>query len=418
MESFRRATVLLVIALLAPTTQAFFMRPATSTSPSQLAAQSHDQSKNDVRHFSLTSFPLAGLGFLALNVFAPFIASTPAHALPQKAPETNAQMLLIEALPNKNPLVLDMASSLSKITTEGSGNIRSIDAKGSKGIKPWPEVQRAARSASGTIAGRAKDLIKGATDEKAAQAVLNDLNIRIDQLGAAADAQDREAAVTAQVQAMLRLEQLGTLQVASMPFQPPTAEYPAVPQLLGRAEIEITTRAGKTRQTRQMYAVLDGYSAPLSAGQFVDLAQKKAFDDTKVVATDESSVTFTADAAKAPKRTVPLEIFVVGDEEPTYGETLEEQGRFKERTVLPFNAYGTIAMLHPPDDPNGGANSFFFLKADPSYTPAGLNTLDGAFSVIGYVVKGEDALDDLLAGDAIESVKVLSGLELLKQSGK
>eukprot|EP00624_Nannochloropsis_granulata_P002588 evm.model.NODE_23018_length_16096_cov_20.172651.2 len=251
-------------------------------------------------------------------------------------------MLLIEALPNKNPLVLDMASSLSKITTEGSGNIRSIDAKGSKGIKPWPEVQRAARSASGTIAGRGKDLIKGATDEKAAQAVLNDLNIRIDQL-----------------------------------------DYPAVPQLLGRAEIEITTRAGKTRQTRQMYAVLDGYSAPLSAGQFVDLAQKKAFDDTKVVATDESSVTFTADAAKAPKRTVPLEIFVVGDKEPTYGESLEEQGRFKERTVLPFNAYGTIAMLHPPDDPNGGANSFFFLKADPSYTPAGLNTLDGAFSVVG-----------------------------------
>lgn len=457
--------MLLVMALLASTTQAFFMRPATSTSsPSLLAAQrttqSHDNGKNDMRYFSLSSSPLAGLGLLTLNVFAPlFIASTPAHALPQKAPETNAQMLLIEALPNKNPLVLDMASSLSKITTgmfsffppslppyielptkysvfrtclrlphgsasnfihhtEGSGNIRSIDAKGSKGIKPWPEVQRAARSASGTIAGRGKDLIKGATDEKAAQAVLNDLNIRIDQLGAAADAQDREAAVTAQIQAMIRLEQLGTLQVAAMPFQPPTADYPAVPQLLGRAEIEITTRAGKTRQTRQMYAVLDGYSAPLSAGQFVDLAKKKAFDDTKVVATDESSVTFTADAAKAPKRTVPLEIFVAGDKEPTYGESLEEQGRFKERTVLPFNAYGTIAMLHPPDDPNGGANSFFFLKADPSYTPAGLNTLDGAFSVVGYVVKGEDALDDLLAGDAIESVKVLSGLELLKQGSK
>jgi peptidylprolyl isomerase len=58
------------------------------------------------------------------------------------------------------------------------------------------------------------------------------------------------------------------------------------------------------------------------------------------------------------------------------------------------------------------------LKADPSYTPAGLNTLDGAFSVVGYVVKGEDALDDLLAGDAIESVKVLSGLDVLKAGGK
>jgi len=424
MSSFWGATLLLATALLASTTQGFFIRPATSTSsPSLLAAQRPTQphDNHDKPPFPLSSTPLAGLGLLALNVIAPFfLASTPlpARALPQKAPETNAQMLLIEALPTKNPLVLDMASSLSKITTEGSGNIRSIDAKGSKGIKPWPEVQRAARSASGTIAGRGKDLIKGATDEKAAQTVLADLNIRIDQLGAAADAQDREAAVTAQIQAMLRLEQLGTLQVAKMPFSPPTADYPDVPQLLGRAEVEITTRASKTRQTRQMYAVLDGFSAPLTAGQFVDLANKRAFDNTKVVATDESSVTIAADAAKAPKRTVPLEILVVGDKEPTYGETLEEQGRFKERTVLPFNAYGTISMLHPPDDPNGGANSFFFLKADPSYTPAGLNTLDGAFSVVGYVVQGEDALDDLLAGDAIESIKVLSGLEALKAGSK
>jgi hypothetical protein len=32
---------------------------------------------------------------------------------------------------------------------------------------------------------------------------------------------------------------------------------------------------------------------------------------------------------------------------------------------------GTLAMLHPPDDPNGGGSAAFFLKADPSYTPAG-----------------------------------------------
>lgn len=415
--SWNGVTTIWVFLVAGTGAQAFFT--VSSTRPHSLlsrAACDLNQNKDSLKQASfpsLQSFP--GLGLLALNVLAPSLIPPSAQALPQKAPETNAQMLLIDALPKKNPVLLDMASSLAKVTTEGSGNIRSIDSKGSKGIKPWPEIQKAARSASGTIAGRGKELIKGATDEKAAQAVLTDLNVRIDQLGAAADAQNREAAVTAQVQALLRLEQLGTLQVPTMPFQPPTVEYPSVPQLLGRAEIEITTRAGKTRQTRQMYAILDGFSAPLSAGQFVDLAQRKAFDQTKIVATDESSVTITADAVKSPKRTVPLEILVEGDKEPTYGETLEEQGRFKERVVLPFNAYGTLAMLHPLDDPNGGANSFFFLKADPSYTPAGLNTLDGAFSVIGYVVQGEDALDDLLAGDVVENVRVLSGSELLKQ---
>lgn len=325
-------------------------------------------------------------------------------------------MLLIDALPNKNPILVDMASSLAKVTTEGSGNIRSIDAKGFKGIKPWPEVQRAARGASGLISGRSKDLLKGVkpADEKAAQAVLADLNVRVDALGAAADAQDRAAAVQSQVQALLRLEQLGNLEVAAFPYTPPTNDYPDVPQLLGRAEVEITVSNKKTRETNQMYAILDGYSAPLSAGHFVDLAAKNAFDKTKVVATDESSVTFAADAAKAPKRTVPLEILVEGDKAPSYGETLEEQGRYQARVTLPFNAYGTLAVLHPADDPNGGGLSFFFLKADPSYTPAGLNTLDGAFSVIGYVVSGEEALDDLAAGDSIDTVKVLSGLEVLK----
>ena len=101
-------------------------------------------------------------------------------------------------------------------------------------------------------------------------------------------------------------------------------------------------------------------------------------------------------------------------QEPSYGETLEEQGRYQSKVVLPFSAYGTLALLHPPDDPNGGGNTAFFLKADAAYTPAGLNTLDGAYAVVGYVVDGAQALDDLAVGDPIESARVLSGGKYLK----
>jgi peptidylprolyl isomerase len=52
------------------------------------------------------------------------------------------------------------------------------------------------------------------------------------------------------------------------------------------------------------------------------------------------------------------------------------------------------------------------LKFDPSYTPAGLNTLDGAYSVFGYVLEGADLLDDLAIGDTIVSVKIVDTLEL------
>lgn len=47
-------------------------------------------------------------------------------------------------------------------------------------------------------------------------------------------------------------------------------------------------------------------------------------------------------------------------QEPSYGETLEEQGLYQARPVLPFSAYGTMAMLHPPDDPNGGSAAAFW----------------------------------------------------------
>jgi len=37
----------------------------------------------------------------------------------------------------------------------------------------------------------------------------------------------------------------------------------------------------------------------------------------------------------------------------------------------------------------GGNGGVFFVKSDPSVTPAGLNLLDGAVAVVGYVVGGQ-----------------------------
>lgn len=161
----------------------------------------------------LPRVPLAALTVLAANMLAPLL---PAVALPQTAPEVNPQKLLIDALPNpKNPALVDMASSLAKITTEGSGNIRSIDAKGFKGIKPWPEVLKAQRSAAGLLGGRSKDLLVGVKpgNEQVAQAALESLKQSVDELGAAAEGQDRFAAVNAQVKALKALDRLGTLEV-------------------------------------------------------------------------------------------------------------------------------------------------------------------------------------------------------------
>jgi peptidylprolyl isomerase len=54
----------------------------------------------------------------------------------------------------------------------------------------------------------------------------------------------------------------------------------------------------------------------------------------------------------------------------------------------------------------------FALKFDPLYTPAGLNTLDGNYAVFGYILEGADALDDLVEGDQIVSVKIVDSIDL------
>lgn len=49
-----------------------------------------------------------------------------------------------------------------------------------------------------------------------------------------------------------------------------------------------------------------------------------------------------------------------------YEETLEDNGRFNEQPVLPFNAYGTIAMARSEFEANDGSSQIFFLLKVPS----------------------------------------------------
>lgn len=60
-------------------------------------------------------------------------------------------------------------------------------------------------------------------------------------------------------------------------------------------------------------------------------------------------------------RRVPFEVMVRGDKTPVYEETLEDNGRFNEQPVLPFNAFGTMAMARGEFDTNSASSQVFFL---------------------------------------------------------
>ena len=198
-------------------------------------------------------------------------------------------------------------------------------------------------------------------------------------------------------------------------------EYQDLPQLLGRATVEFETNKGT------LTAVIDGYTAPVTGGNFVDLVQRGFYDGMPFIRAEDNYVLQTGDPEGAddgfidPKtqayRAVPLEILVKGDEEPVYGATLEELGRYLEDPVLPFSAFGVMGMARPESDVNGGSSQFFFFLFEPELTPAGLNLLDGRYTVFGCVVDNKEVLEELGQGDRIIAARVIAGLDNLVEPG-
>ena len=114
------------------------------------------------------------------------------------------------------------------------------------------------------------------------------------------------------------------------------------------------------------------------------------------------------------ERLLPLEIFVVGDKQAVYEETIEDNGRGGQATVLPFSSYGAMGWAREEYDANSGSSQFFWLLFDSDLTPAGKNVLDGRYSCFGYVVEGEEFLRDIKEGDIITEAKVEKGGDMIK----
>ncbi|WP_269228020.1 peptidylprolyl isomerase, partial [Escherichia coli] len=134
----------------------------------------------------------------------------------------------------------------------------------------------------------------------------------------------------------------------------------------------MTTKKGNLK------VVVDGYSAPVTAGNFVDLVQRGFYDGLEFTRSEDSYVLQIGDPPGPeegfidPKtgkyRAVPLEVLVRGDSEPIYGITLEDAGRYTDDPVLPFSSYGTVAMARPGENPDGGSSQFFFFLFEPELT--------------------------------------------------
>ncbi|OKH39287.1 peptidylprolyl isomerase [[Phormidium ambiguum] IAM M-71] len=327
--------------------------------------------------------------------------------LPQGNAITDGKALLRYSLPIDNQQVRELQKSLEDISQQLRG-------------KRWSTINADVKKAATIVSDRQSDILASIPDEQKpkAEALINQISENLVPLKAAAEAKNRPELLDQSASILNLVGELEEYMVQKFPFEVP-AEYSNLPQLKGRATVKMTTEKG------DLTLVLDGYSAPVTAGNFVDLVQRGFYNGLPFIRAEESYVLQTGDPIgkeegfidpKTKKyRAIPLEILVKGDEIPTYGITLEDAGRYRDQPVLPFSAYGAVAMARPESEVNGASSQFFFFLFEPELTPAGLNLLDGRYTIFGFVTEGKDVLQKLKQGDKIESAKVIKGAENLVQ---
>jgi peptidylprolyl isomerase len=330
-----------------------------------------------------------------------------ASIMPQGNAITDGSALLRYALPIDNYAIREVQSSLEDI----GNHIRS---------KRWGPINGDLGKASRVLSSRRDEILASIPEDRKSdgEALLTEITQGVNQLRQAVDAKDREQVIPIKGEVLTKVGQIEKLMVKGFPFEVPE-QYANLPQLKGRATIEMETDKGN------ITLVVDGYSAPVSAGNFVDLVERRFYNGLEFTRSEESYVLQAGDPP-GPEvgfvnpdtgryRNIPLEVLVKGDKLPTYGITLEDAGRYRDQPVLPFSAYGAIAMARSESDPNNASSQFFFFLFEPELTPAGLNLLDGRYSVFGYVTEGKDVLRELRQGDKIISAKVVEGAGNLVQ---
>jgi peptidyl-prolyl cis-trans isomerase B (cyclophilin B) len=162
---------------------------------------------------------------------------------------------------------------------------------------------------------------------------------------------------------------------------------------------------------KQISIELDGTNAPISAGNFVDLVQKKFYDGLVFHRVVSHFVVQGGDPkgngtggyipqGSTSERRIPLEIKPSGATAPTYSQPINGAPQLEHKR-------GAIAMARS-QAPDSASSQFYFTLEDVPY-------LNGNYAVFGKITQGLDVIDTIKQGDKITSAKVTQGIENLKK---
>lgn len=296
----------------------------------------------------------------------------------------------------------------------------------------WASALKDVNAAKAIITDKRDELIKNSLAKDVAIDILEkQLQPELESLLLAVRAVDITQTLALQEQSASHLADLRQLQLPpqTLPYSIPD-EYKLLPRLLGRATVKLTvsnpkgfrTDANKKLSDVVFTVVVDGYHAPLTAGNFIDLVSKKFYDGMHFHKIEELSVQTGErsnkeqgyiDSHTGQIRTIPLELFYKKDIAPTYGYTSDEDNRATDTMALPFQSFGALGMSRDNEEADSGSSQVFLLKWKQALIAPGRNTLDGFYSCFGYVVDNQDFLSQITPDSTIVSAKVVKGMENL-----
>jgi len=284
----------------------------------------------------------------------------------------------------------------------------------------WPALSKTVTKCQSLVKKNKNKIIKELDPslKNIAEQTFADLSINLQELEVEANLKNKYNFIDIRKNALDKIGKLEEFFLPSeFPYEIPN-EFQDLPRLLGRATVRIKTTKG------DMDAVIDGYNAPLTGGAFIDLVDKKFYNDLAINRAEEFFVLQTGDPKgdeigyvdpeTNKERHVPLEIRVPGETETFYNQTFEDLGFYTETPTLPFATLGTLGWSHSSSEVDDGSSQFFFFLYEAELNPAGRNLIDGRNAAFGYVVNGSDILEELNMDDRIISIDVIKGEENLK----
>ena len=349
------------------------------------------------------AFPrVAAILLVVVTVLEPLWWISPALAgLPQGNAVKDPEAILRDALPFDQ-------EDLRKLQHRIEGTSDDLRAK------RWGALAKSVKQSQALLETRGSQILRDIpTDrQQAGQQLLEEIALDLETLGREVDSENKPSFISLRRTTLRRIGKLEDLLVDGVEFSVP-AEFDNLPRLLGRAQITINTTQG------QLTAVVDGFNAPLTAGAFIDLAQRGFYDDLPFTRAEdfyilqtgdpEGPATGYVDPMTGAERHVPLEISVPGESKIFYNQTFEDLGLYKATPTLPFATLGTLGWAHSDQALDDGSSQFFLFLYEAELTPAGLNLVDGRNAAFGYVIDGFDVLERIGVDDRVLAVKVLSG---------